>query len=145
MVVGGSLGCLTVGSLVQCLENIRSKPLAIILTLVALLQSDMLLAARVAVRPTEGLVHGFLLLSSMEGKPLAEGDLIQVSRGNRVTTRLAFRFKDGSIHDETAVFSQRGNFRLLICHLVQNGPTFPIQIAPTRSTAGLPRANASGF
>jgi hypothetical protein len=66
------------------LENIRSKPLAIILTCIALLQSDILLAAQLAVRRTEGLVHGFLLLSTMEGKPLADGDLIQVSRGNRV-------------------------------------------------------------
>ena len=106
----------------------RSKPLAIILTCVALLQSDMLLATQVSVRRTEGLVHGFLSLSSMEGKLLADGDLIQVSHGNRVTSHLVFQFKDGSVHDETAVFSQRGNFRLLSYHLVQKGPSFPIQM-----------------
>jgi len=105
-------------------ESIRSKPLAILLTCIALLQSDTLLAAQVAVRRTEGLVHGFLLLSTLEGKPLAEGDLLQVSRGNRVTSRLIFRFRDGSVHDETAVFSQHGNFRLLTYHLVQKGAAF---------------------
>ena len=104
----------------------RSKPLAIILTCVALLQSDMLLAAPVAVRRTEGLVHGFLSLSNMEGKLLADGGLTQVSHGNRVTSHLLFHFKDGSVHDETAIFSQRGNFRLLTYHLVQKGPAFPI-------------------
>jgi hypothetical protein len=105
-------------------ENIRSKPLAIMLTCAALLQPATVHAAPVAVRHTEGLVHGFLLLSTMEGKPLAEGDLIQVSRGGRVTSHLVFRFKDGSVRDETVVFSQRGIFRLLSYHLLQKGPTF---------------------
>ena len=42
-----------------------------------------------------------------------------------MTTRLVFHFKDGSIHDETAVFTQRQQFRLLSHHLVQKGPAFP--------------------
>jgi len=113
------------------LEHIRSKPLAIIMTCIALFQSDMLLAAQVAARHTEGVVHGFLLLSTLEGKPLADGDSVQVSRGNRVTSHLVFRFKDGSVYDETAVFSQRGNFRLLSYHLVQKGPAFhsPMEVS----------------
>ena len=106
-------------------ENIRSKPLAIMLTCAALFQSATVPAAPVAVRHTEGLVHGFLLLSTMEGNPLAHGDLIQISRGGRVTNHLVFRFKDGSVRDETAVYSQRGIFRLLSYHLLQKGPTFP--------------------
>ena len=79
----------------------------------------------VAVRHAEGLVHGFLILRTLDGTPLADGDLIQTSRGDRVTTRLVFRFKDGSIHDETAVYSQRRRFRLITNHLVQKGPAFP--------------------
>jgi hypothetical protein len=112
-------------------ENIRSKPLAIMLTCVALLQPAILHAASVAVRHTEGLVHGFLLLSTMEGNRLADGDLIQVSHGDRVTNHLVFRFKDGSVRDETAVFSQRGIFRLVSYHLLQKGPTFqyPMEIS----------------
>ena len=78
----------------------------------------------VAVRHMEGLVHGFLALRSPEGRTLASGDLIQQGRGDRVTSRLVFHFKDGSTHDETALFSQRGHFRLLNYHLVQKGPTF---------------------
>jgi hypothetical protein len=61
----------------------------------------------------------------MDGTLIADGDLIQTARGDRVTSRLVFRFKDGSIRDETAVFSQRQRFRLLRNHLVQKGPTFP--------------------
>jgi hypothetical protein len=42
-----------------------------------------------------------------------------------------FRFKDGSLHDETAVFSQRQQFRLISDHLVQKGPSFPRPIDMT--------------
>ena len=56
---------------------------------------------------------------------LAVGDLFQVVRGDRVASRLLFRFKDGSVDDETAVFSQRGNFQLITDHHIQKGPSFP--------------------
>jgi hypothetical protein len=79
----------------------------------------------VSVRHAEGIVHGFLALRTMDGAAIADGDLIQLARGNRVTTRLTFHFKDGSLHDEAAVYSQRGRFRLLNDHLVQKGPSFP--------------------
>lgn len=78
----------------------------------------------IAVRHAEGLVHGFLALSTIEGAPLASGDLIQNARGDRVTSRLVLHFKDGSTHDETAVFSQRGRFRLISDHVLQKGPAF---------------------
>ena len=79
----------------------------------------------VAVRHHEGVVHGFLVLRTLDGSLLANGDLIQVGRGDQVTTRLVFHFKDGSVHDETAVFSQRQRFQLIRDHLIQKGPTFP--------------------
>ena len=53
-------------------------------------------------------MRGFLVLSDLEGTPLAAGDLGQVVVGDRVTSRLVFRFKDGSLHDETVVFSFNG-------------------------------------
>ncbi|MFN2635252.1 MAG: hypothetical protein ABR610_17735 [Thermoanaerobaculia bacterium] len=79
----------------------------------------------ISVRHAEGLVHGFLVLRSVDGSLLAHGDLIQTSRGSRVSSRLVFHFKDGSVQDETAVFSQSGRFRLLTDHLIQRGPSFP--------------------
>jgi hypothetical protein len=36
-----------------------------------------------------------------------------------------FRFKDGSLYDETVTFSQRNVFRLLSYRLVQRGKSFP--------------------
>jgi hypothetical protein len=81
-------------------------------------------AETVAVKNPEGAVRAFLVLKSLDGTRLADGDLIQSSRGDRVTTHVVFHFKDGSIHDETVVFSQRGTFRLVRDHLLQKGPSF---------------------
>jgi len=103
-----------------------SARLAVALVLGVLLQPPVPLAGEpIAVRQTEGAVHGFLVLRTLEGKTLADGDLIQVARGHRVTSRLVFRFRDGSLHDETAVFTQRRHFRLVRARLVQKGPVFP--------------------
>jgi hypothetical protein len=112
-------------------EKAGSIPLAVLLACVTALHPAAACAAPVTVRHVEGLVHGFLLLSSVDGDPLAHGDLIQVSRGSQVTNHLTFRFKDGSVHDETTVFSQRGTFRLISYHLVQKGPIFPRQLEVT--------------
>jgi hypothetical protein len=105
-------------------ERAWSTSLRVLVACATLLDPGAMPAAPVAVRHTEGLVHGFLVLRTVAGDTLADGDLIQVARGDRVTSRLVFRFKDGSLHDETAVFSQRHNFRLLSDHLVQKGPAF---------------------
>jgi hypothetical protein len=79
----------------------------------------------------EGLVHGFLALRTLSGETLAAGELLQKAQGDRVTSRLVFHFKDGSRHEEEAVFSQRGHFRLLGYRLEQKGPTFdkPLSVA----------------
>jgi hypothetical protein len=104
------------------------KAVAWLIISASLLWPDALPGQTVAVRHPEGLVHGFLILRTLDGTPLADGDLIQNVRGDRVTTRLVFRFKDGSIHDETAVYSQRQRFRLVTNHLVQKGPAFPLPL-----------------
>ncbi|MFL6352674.1 MAG: hypothetical protein ACJ74Z_12610 [Bryobacteraceae bacterium] len=76
-------------------------------------------------RHLEGTLHGFLALRTKEDHVVAVGDLFQIVRGDRVTSRLLFRFKDGSVDDETALFSQRGNFRLITDRHIQKGPFFP--------------------
>ncbi len=89
---------------------------------VALLLALSAGAEPVRVRHPEGIVHGFLALRTPDGTRIADGDLIQNVSGARVTSRLVFRFKDGSTHDEEAVFSQQQDFRLIRDHLVQKGP-----------------------
>jgi hypothetical protein len=92
--------------------------------LACLLQPTITHAETVAVRYREGVSHGFLVLRTEDGKPIADGDSTQVARGERVTSHMRFRFKDGSIYEQTTVFSQNGTFRLLSDHVVQKGPTF---------------------
>ena len=91
------------------------------------------LSAQLAVRHSEGIVHGFLLLTTLDGHALADGEQTQSTRGDRVTSHLIFRFKDGSIHQEDSVYSQRKTFQLISEHLVQKGPTFkePIDVSFT--------------
>lgn len=79
----------------------------------------------VAVRYQEGVTHGFLTLRSTAGDLLAEGDLLQAVRAEGVESRLVFRFRDGSLHDETVVYSQSKVFTLLRYRLQQRGPSFP--------------------
>jgi hypothetical protein len=90
-----------------------------------LLQSGPLSAEPIYVRYPEGTTHGFLALRTLEGKLLASGDLTEVVHGNQVESHLVFRFKDGSVDDDTTVFSQHGTFRLISDHHVQKGPSFP--------------------
>jgi hypothetical protein len=77
-----------------------------------------------SVRHLEGLLHGFLVLRSQQGEVLANGESIQTNLGNRVSIHVFFHFKDGSVSDETTVFSQRRTFRFLSDHLIQKGPAF---------------------
>ena len=81
-------------------------------------------AQTVAVHYKEGSIHGFLSLSTLEGDPIAAGDLMQVAHGNQITSHLVFHFKDGSLQDETTVFSQRDIFSLISYRLIQKGPAF---------------------
>jgi hypothetical protein len=84
-----------------------------------------LAAAPIPVRFPEGLTRGFLVLGTVDGVVIASGDLLQVGRGGKVESRMVFRFKDGSVFDETVVFTQQSVFTLQSYHLVQRGPAFP--------------------
>jgi hypothetical protein len=116
--------CLPISIMENMPRRLR-RPVLAVLTAGLLLGGVPLGAEPVTVRHQEGVVHGFLALRTLDGSTIAAGDLLQTSRGTRVTSRLVFHFRDGSLHDETAVFSQRGTFRLISDHLTQSGPSFP--------------------
>jgi hypothetical protein len=107
----------------SCLRNF-----AIVISCAAALHGSYLRAQPVTVHQTEGALHGFLSLTAPDGAVIADGDLEQTAHGSRVTSRLTFHFKDGSLQDETTVFSQTGHFHLLSDHLIQKGPTFKRQM-----------------
>jgi hypothetical protein len=104
----------------QALPGIRS-----ICAFFAFLIAAPVNAEPVPVRYPQGSAHGFLAIRTVEGVRIATGDVTQIIHGSRVTSRVVFRFRDGSIDDETTVFSQRGSFRLISDHHIQRGPSFP--------------------
>jgi hypothetical protein len=85
-------------------------------------------SAPVPVRFAEGMARGFLVLSDTKGERIASGDFLQVKTGNDVKARTLLHFKDGSVHDETAVFSQQHTFVLQSYRLIQKGPAFKEQM-----------------
>jgi hypothetical protein len=102
--------------------------LAVIMVVVALVSLPVH-AAPVAVRFPEGVTHGFLLVRSLVGEIIGQGEMTQVVKeGDLVESQLVFRFKDGSLHDEKVAFSQQRVFTLISYRLVQRGPSFPDQL-----------------
>src|ERR1700687_475322 len=83
-----------------------AKQLAGALVCAWVLSPGLVSAEPVDVRYTEGSFHGFLVLRAADGKVAAEGDAIQSVRGDQVTAHVVFRFSDGSLQDETTVYSQ---------------------------------------
>lgn len=112
------------------------QPVAVLLIFACLFSSAPALADPVTVRYKEGLTHGFLSVSTLDGDLIGTGDLTEVAHGDRVTSHLDLRLKDGSRQEETTVFSQRGVFRLISYHLTQQGPAFktPTDLSITAST-----------
>jgi hypothetical protein len=106
------------------LELAPFQLVAVLLICTCLFSAAPALADPVAVRYKEGLLHGFLSVSTLDGNPIGTGDLTQVAHGDRVSSHLDLRLKDGSRQEETTVFSQRGSFCLISYHLTQQGPAF---------------------
>lgn len=79
----------------------------------------------IQVRYRQGTAHGFLALKTLDGTSVATGEVTQTVRGDEVTSKLAFRFRDGSVDEDLTVFTQRGTFRLIRDHHIQHGPSFP--------------------
>ena len=98
--------------------------LSIAMILVSCLNSA-LNAEPIKVRYAQGSSHGFIALKTLDGKTIATGESTQTVQGDRVTSRLVFHFLDGSIDDDTTVFTQKIVFRLVSDHHVQRGPSFP--------------------
>lgn len=90
----------------------------------------------VAVRFVEGTLHGFLRLTDSAGKPIADGELLQVPRRGGLDSRMIFRFRDKSYFEERVLFTQRGVFRMQSYSLVQRGPAFPDDIEVNLQRSG---------
>ncbi len=103
--------------------TVHRRPAYSILLLSAL--TLMASAEPIPVRHVQGASRGFLALKDTAGHTIGYGDLIQTVRGERVTSRLTFHFRDGSFDEDTTVYSQHGTFKLITDHHIQRGPSFP--------------------
>ncbi|MGH9772345.1 MAG: hypothetical protein ACRD4Q_11715 [Candidatus Acidiferrales bacterium] len=106
-----------------------------LLARVVLSQPTAAAAGPVTVRYPEGLTRGFFVVRTQDGRQIADGELSQVAHGDRVTNHMTFHFQDGSIEDETTVFSEHGVFRLLSDHFLQKGPAFKGSVETSIDTA----------
>lgn len=73
----------------------------------------------------QGEVHAFLAVRSDDGKLLGVADVFNVAVGKTWRSRLTVRFRDGSTDDDTTVYTQTSDIRLISDHHVQRGPSFP--------------------
>jgi hypothetical protein len=73
---------------------------------------------------SQGAQHGFLVLRNLDGAILASGDYMQIPMASRVKLRLVFHFRDGSLDDDTTLYSQPG-MRLISERHIQSGRSFP--------------------
>jgi hypothetical protein len=83
----------------------------------------------------QGSAHGFVEVTTLDGSRIAVGDLVQRLSGSVVTSHLVLKFLDGSLDDETTVYSERGVFRFISDHHIQRGPSFPTPIDVTVDAA----------
>ena len=89
----------------------------------------------VALKHMEGDVHAFLTISDDAGKLIGYADEVNVRAGRSWRSRLTIHFKDGSLADETALYTQGASLHLLTDHLVEKGPSFPRPTDLTIDTA----------
>jgi hypothetical protein len=82
------------------------------------------LADAIKVKYPQGVLRGFVVVRTEEGKKVGVGDLQQTVSGTRVTVKIALRLDDGSVFEDTSVFSQRAVFRLISDHFLEKGPAF---------------------
>jgi len=94
------------------------------------------IAQPVAVHYPQASVHGFLTIHSETGTVLGYGESTQAASGDRVTVRTTLHFLDGSLDDETAVFTQHRVISFVSDHHIQRGPFFKNAIDATVESSG---------
>lgn len=82
----------------------------------------------VRMRHPQGWAHGFVEVTTLDGERIGVGDLLQRVNKNTISSRLVLNFFDGSVDDETTIFTQNRDIQLVTDHHVQHGPSFPTPV-----------------
>ena len=78
----------------------------------------------VPVRYPEVTSHRMFVLRSLDGKEIGKGELEETTEGRLVTSKLTLNFKNSSLYQETAQFTQDGTFHVSKFHMSESGPSF---------------------
>lgn len=124
---------------------VRPHFLSLLIAAILLAQELPAKAAPVPVHFAEGMVRGFLELDEAGGERIASGDYLQSPRAGEIKCRTVLHFKDGSLHDETAVFTQKSTFVMKSYRLIQKGKAFETDMDVTvERSSGAYRVRTTG-
>jgi hypothetical protein len=84
---------------------VRAALTGSLLLITATVLRGNLYADPIPVRHPQGSAHAFIALKTLEDRRIATGDVIQIVHRDEVTSHVSFRFGDGSMDDETTVFT----------------------------------------
>ncbi len=105
------------------------------LTLLLSLAIAQLPAQSVGPRHVEGRMRGFVTVRTAEGRQIGYGSMTQSVHAGRITYRMTYRFRDGSVDEESSVFSAR-SFALISDRHIQHGLLFPHPLDLTTNAQG---------
>ena len=83
----------------------------------------------------QGDMHALLLIYDSKEKITGVADVTNIARGKTWVSRLIMRFHDGSLDDETTVYTQATELHVISDHHIQRGPSFPSPIDTTVDAA----------
>jgi len=78
----------------------------------------------IPVHHLDGRLRGFVVLRDQSGRQIGNAELNQVAVGDTVHYHMVYRFRDGSVDEETATYTQHDTFQLVADHHLQTGPFF---------------------
>jgi hypothetical protein len=90
----------------------------------------------IPVQHVQGTMRGFLTIRSQSRAILGYAEVSQTTSADRVTMRTTLHFRDGSLDDETAIFTQHEVFRLVSDRHIQHGPFFKQSIDALVESSG---------
>ncbi len=124
----------------ECSRRFFGECFASLLAMALLGASYSAQGQELKLRYRTGSEHGFVILRDAAGVILASGELTQVPSRQRITLHVVFHFRDGSIDDETTLYSQGETIRLISDRHIQKGKSFP---HPCDVTIDVPRQQVS--
>jgi hypothetical protein len=98
--------------------------------------TPQIFAEPIPVHYVQGTMRGFLTIRSESRAVIGYAEVSQSVSAERVTMRTTLHFRDGSLDDETVIFTQHDVFRLVSDHHIQRGSFFKQSIDALIESSG---------